>query len=217
MTPLLHHRRARWALPATSLMLLAAACAGPREYARPESPHAMPAASARFFATTYDQVAEKYVQPIGLADIAFSGIGNLRKFDPAFTVSQQNGDLELFYDGKSLSIFPAPTRNEGASWAQLTLAVVEKAREQSAALRDADPEAIYQGVVEGVIKKLDAYSRYSGREIARDTRASRDGFGGIGITLDTKEGSVRVASVLDETPAARGGLKVDDVIVGIDG
>lgn len=217
MTALLHTSRARWALPATSLMLLVAACAGPREYARPESQYALPSGAARFFSTTYDQVADKYVQPVGLADIAFSGIGNLRKLDAAISVSQKENEIELFYDGKAVAAFPAPARNEGSSWAQLTLAVAEKAREQSSALRDADAEAIYQSVIEGVIKKLDAYSRYSGREAARDTRASRDGFGGIGITLDTKEGAVRVASVLEETPASRGGLKVDDIIVGIDG
>lgn len=217
MNTLLHNTRARWALPATSLMLLVTACAGPREYTRPESPYALPPVAARFFSMTYDQVTEKFVQPVGLADIAFSGIGNLSKLDPALTLSQREGEIELFHDGKSLAIFPAPARSESSSWAQLTLAVIEKGREQSAALRSAETEAVYQSVVEGVVKKLDAYSRYSGRETARDTRASRDGFGGIGITLDTKEGSVRVASVLDETPAARGGLKVDDVIIGIDG
>jgi carboxyl-terminal processing protease len=219
MIPLLHTRR--WALPATSLMLLVAACGGPREYARSDSPYALPASAARFFTTTYDQVADKYVQPIPLADLAFSGIGNIRKLDPALALSQQGNQIELFHDGKSLATFEAPERNDGASWAQLTLAAVEKGREQSAALRGADAEAIYQSVVEGVIKKLDGYSRYSGKEIARDSRASRDGFGGIGITIDSKDGTVRVASVLDETPAARGGVKTDvktdDVIIGIDG
>jgi carboxyl-terminal processing protease len=217
MNTLLHTSRARWALPAASLVLLVAACAGPREYSRPESPHALPSGAARFFATAYDQVAEKYVQPIGLADIAFAGIGNLRKLDPAFALSERDGQIELFHAGKSLITYPTPSRNESTSWAQLTLAIVEKGREHSAALRAADPEAVYQSVVEGVIKKLDAYSRYSSREAARETRASRDGFGGIGITLESREGSVRIASVLEETPAARGGLKVDDVIVGIDG
>lgn len=216
MTPLQHTSR-RWALPATSLMLLVAACGGPREYARPESPHALPPSAARFFTTTYDQVADKYVQPIGMADLAFSGIGNIRKLDPALNLSQQGNRIELFHEGKSLAAYEAPIRNDGAGWAQLTLAVIEKAREQSAPLRGADTEAVYQSVVEGVIKKLDGYSRYSGRDIARDSRASRDGFGGIGITIDSKDGSVRVASVLEETPAARGGLKVDDIIVGIDG
>ncbi|MBM3538425.1 MAG: S41 family peptidase [Alphaproteobacteria bacterium] len=217
MNTLLHTSRARWALPAASLILLVAACAGPREYSRSDTPYALPAAAARFFTTTYDQVAEKYVQPITLPEIAFTGIGNLRKLDPALTLSRREAEIELFYDGQTVGTFAAPSRNEAALWSQLTVAVVERGREHSAKLREAETEAIYQSVVEGVIKQLDTYSRYSGREAARETRAARDGFGGIGITLDTKEGAVRVANVLEETPAARGGLKVDDIIVNIDG
>ncbi len=61
------------------------------------------------------------------------------------------------------------------------------------------------------------YSRYAGQDTARESRARRDGFGGIGITIDTEGGGVRVASVIGEAPAGRAGLKVDDVIIGIDG
>ena len=209
--------RRRWALPAASLLLLATACDGPREYARSDSPHAMPPSAARFFATTYDQVNEKYVLPLPMADIAMSGIGNLRKLDLALAIAKQGENVEMLYDGNTLGTFELPRRNYGASWSQLTLAMIDKGRQFSPHLREADAEAIYQAVVEGVIKKLDTYSRYLSPEPARDARAARDGFGGIGITIDAKDGTVRVASVMDETPAARGGLRTDDVIVMIDG
>ena len=39
----------------------------------------------------------------GLADIAFSGIGNLRKLDAAISVSQKENEIELFYDGKAVA------------------------------------------------------------------------------------------------------------------
>ncbi len=217
MNSLSFFSRRRWALPAASLLLLAAACAGPREHARSDSPHAMPPSAARFFATTYDQVNEKYVQPLPMADIAMAGIGNLRKLDLALAVAQHGEQVEMLYDGNTLGNFEIPRRQDGASWSQLTLAMIEKGREFSPHLREADAESIYQAVVEGVIKKLDTYSRYSGREPARDARAARDGFGGIGITIDAKDGTIRVGSVMDETPAARGGVRADDVIVMIDG
>lgn len=207
----------RWTLPAISLALFITACAGAREEARPDSPYALPPVANRFFATTYDQVATKYVQPVALDDIALGGIGNLRKLDTAFSVAQSETRVELFYDGNSLGSFDRPRRNDGTEWGQLTSAVVEKGRHHSASLRSAEPEAIYHAVVEGVLKNLDQYSRYSGREMAREARASRDGFGGIGITIDSKDGQIRVANVMDETPAARGGMKPDDVIVAIDG
>lgn len=206
----------RWTLPAIGLALFITACAGAREPARPDSPHALPAAAPRFFAAAYSQVATKYVQPVVLDDVALSGIGNLRKLDAAFAVAQSGDRLELFYDGNSLGSFDRPHSNDGAEWGELTSAVVERGRFYSASLRAADTEAVYHAVIEGVLKNLDQYSRYSGREMARESRASRDGFGGIGITIDTKDGQIRVANVMDETPAARGGLRRDDLIVAID-
>jgi len=207
----------RWALPAASLLLLVTACGGPREYARSDSPYAMPPSAGRFFATTYDQVNEKYVTQLPMADVAMSGIGNLRKLDGAFAVAQHGEQVELLYDGNSLGNFDIPRRSDASSWSQITLAMIEKGRHASPTLRDAESEAIYQAVVEGVIKKLDTYSRYSGREPARDARAARDGFGGIGITLEAKDNKILVGNVMDETPAARGGLRSNDAIVAIDG
>jgi carboxyl-terminal processing protease len=99
----------------------------------------------------------------------------------------------------------------------LTVAAIEAGRDSSSALQKAETETIYQTVVEGALTKLDTYSRYSSRDAAREARASRDGFGGIGITIDAKEGKVRVVSVIEDTPASRGGIKVDDTIVSIDG
>lgn len=207
----------RWTLPAISLALLITACAGAREEARPDTPYGLPPAANRFFAAAYDQVATKYVQPVALDDVALNGIGNLRKLDAAFAVAHSGEQIELFYDGNSLGTFNRPRRNDGAEWGQFTSTVVEKGRFYSASLRNAETEAIYHAIVEGVLKNLDQYSRYSGREMAREARASRDGFGGIGITIDTKDGQVRVANVMDETPAQRSGMKADDLIVSIDG
>ena len=41
-----------------------------------------------------------------------------------------------------------------------------------------------QGAVHGVTGALDRYSRYASPEVAQDQRAAREGFGGIGITVD---------------------------------
>jgi carboxyl-terminal processing protease len=198
-------------------LLLIAACGGPRELTRPETPYAMPPAATRFFTTAYDQINDKYLQPLPMSDIANAGLGNLRKLDPMLSVTTSAEHLDVAYDGTNFASFDRPRRDDAYRWAQITVAAVDASRDKSSSVRTADTETIYQTIIEGAISRLDTYSRYSTREAARDARASRDGFGGIGITIDGKEGKVRVVAVIDETPAARSGLKADDVIVSIDG
>jgi carboxyl-terminal processing protease len=71
--------------------------------------------------------------------------------------------------------------------------------------------------LDGLLEELDGYSRYSGRDEARDNRANREGFGGIGVRIRLVEEGVRVIMVMDETPAQVGGLLAQDLITHIDG
>jgi carboxyl-terminal processing protease len=64
---------------------------------------------------------------------------------------------------------------------------------------------------------LDRYSRYAGREAAAATRAEREGYGGIGVTLRAQAEGALIESVDAGAPAAGAGLSTDDVIVAIDG
>src|SRR4029450_14036225 len=52
---------------------------------------------------------------------------------------------------------------------------------------------------------------------AAENRASREGFGGIGVRVAVEDKVVRVISVMHYTPAERVGLKADDVITAVDG
>lgn len=199
-----------------ALLLLVTACGGSREFARPDTPYALPPAATRFFTAAYDQISDKYVRQITLDELADSGLRNLHKLDASFNIVREGEQLSVRYGDDVLANYDRPQREDGYRWAQLTVAAIELGRDHSAALRNADTEALYQTVIEGMLSRLDAYSRYSGREAARESRASRDGFGGIGITIDSQNGKIRVASVIEDTPAAISGLKIDDEIVGID-
>ena len=81
----------------------------------------------------------------------------------------------------------------------------------------ADIEKIYEAVFDGALSILDVFSRYSGTEEANRNRARRDGFGGIGIRFQAKDGAVRVTTVMKDTPVEKSGLVVDDLITHIDG
>ena len=60
-------------------------------------------------------------------------------------------------------------------------------------------DQIDKTLFDGITAGLDRFSRYSAPDVARDQRAARDGFGGIGVTLDTSKEEFRITAV---TPTA---------------
>jgi carboxyl-terminal processing protease len=199
-----------------TVLLFVTACAGAREYAHPDTPNALPSGSTRFFATAYDQLFEKYIKPVALRDVAQNGFNNLSKIDPKFSVTRVDDRYDVVYDQEILASYKRPKDDDGYGWGQMTVAAIDVGREHSPALRAADSEKIYQTMIQGMLSHLDVYSRYAGKVAAGEQRASRDGFGGIGITIEDKDKKVRVATVMDDTPAARSGLRQGDDIVQID-
>jgi len=202
---------------ALTAFLFVTACAGSREYAHPSSANALPTGATRFFATAYDQISEKYVRPVALDEVAQNGFNNLHKLDPKFDVSRNGDRFDVSYDTVRLASYERPRSNDGYRWAQMTIAALDTGRDHSDALRVADTETIYQTMMQGMLSHLDVYSRYAGRVAAGEQRASRDGFGGIGITIDAQADKIRVATVMEDTPAARSGVQTSDEIVQIDG
>lgn len=198
-------------------LLLVTACAGAREYAHPESANALPSGATRFFETAYDQISEKYVRPVSLDDVARDGFNNLHKLDAKFDVLRNGEHFDVTYDDVKLATYDRPRLDDGYRWAQLTVAAIDVGRDHSMALRAASAETVYQTVVQGMLSHLDVYSRYAGKVVATEQRASRDGFGGIGITIDSENTKIRVASVMDDSPAGLSGVQTNDEIVRIDG
>jgi carboxyl-terminal processing protease len=93
---------------------------------------------------------------------------------------------------------------------------VRGARRTSAPLHEASEEDIYQTMFAAMMKPLDGFSRYSSAAMAADNRASREGFGGIGISIAVEDDTVRILSVIHYTPAERAGLRPNDVITQVD-
>jgi carboxyl-terminal processing protease len=77
-------------------------------------------------------------------------------------------------------------------------------------------DQIEKTLFDGITAALDRFSRYSSPDVARDQRAARDGFGGIGVTLDTSNEEFRITAVTARGPAERAGIKPDDRLVAVD-
>jgi len=72
--------------------------------------------------------------------------------------------------------------------------------------------------INGVLQSLDPYSGYMSPEIFKESREETSGeFGGLGIEVTMEAGVVKVISPIDDTPAAKAGVKAGDYIVKING
>ncbi len=175
------------------------------------------ARAERLFSTGYQDVSDIFIEEVSVSQLAIAGMGSLASIDPAIGVERDGDLLRVSVDGTSMASYPMPDPNDAKGWGALTAATISASRYHSDDLDNAEPEQLYEVVFDGVLGELDNFSRYAGREAARENRASRDGFGGIGIRIRLIEEGVLVLSVMENTPAEKAGLTSDDVITLIDG
>ena len=78
-------------------------------------------------------------------------------------------------------------------------------------------EKLMEYAINGMLSSLDPHSSYLNAKDFDDMRVQTKGeFGGLGIEVTMEEGLVKVVSPIDETPAAKAGLKTGDFIVSLD-
>ncbi len=80
-----------------------------------------------------------------------------------------------------------------------------------------DDRALLESAIRGMLSGLDPHSSYLNKDEYRDLQAGTTGeFGGLGIEVGMDNGFVKVISPIDDTPAARAGIKSGDLISRID-
>ena len=81
---------------------------------------------------------------------------------------------------------------------------------------DVNQSEIMDSAINGVLQSLDPYSAYMSPELFREMQTDTKGeFGGLGIEIGMESGVVKVISPIDDTPAAKAGIKAGDYIVKI--
>ena len=83
---------------------------------------------------------------------------------------------------------------------------------------DINQAEVMDAAINGVLQSLDPYSAYMNPEMFNNMEVETKGaFGGLGIEVGMEGGVVKVISPIDDTPAAKAGVKAGDYIVQIDG
>jgi len=94
--------------------------------------------------------------------------------------------------------------------------VLEKVQEEY--VDEIDQAEVMDSAINGILQSLDPYSAYMNPKIFEEMQTETSGeFGGLGIEVSMEGGVVKVISPIDDTPAARVGVKAGDYIVRING
>ncbi len=173
--------------------------------------------AARLFAMGYQDISDIYIEDVAIPDLALAGLENLSGIDPEITVLRASDAITLKVGGKQIRSFSVPGQKDADGWGNLTAEAIDAGRASSASLDAAESEGLYEAIFDGLTSQLDSFSRYAGRDEAREHRASRDGFFGIGVRINLVEQGVKIVSVMENTPSSAVGLQDFDIITHIDG
>jgi len=80
-----------------------------------------------------------------------------------------------------------------------------------------DDKKLITEAINGMLTGLDPHSAYLDQDAFKELQVGTQGeFGGLGIEVGMEDGFVKVVAPIDDTPAARAGLKSGDLIVKLD-
>jgi carboxyl-terminal processing protease len=174
------------------------------------------------FARGLDQIGELYIEPVSTRRLALAGIARLSRLDDKLSIGG-SGDarlgeaLGLTYDTRSIAVYSPPADGNSRDWGELIGNLVGTARSASPRLAAMPQEAVEKAVFDGMTSTLDHYSRYATPKTATNQRAARDGYSGIGVTLEGSSNGFRIAALCPRGPAEQAGVRPEDALLAVDG
>lgn len=139
----------------------------------------------------------------------------IRKFSLLFAGALMGGAaMSLVYGAPTLSANAASSD----TYRQLSIFgdIFERVRNQY--VTPPDEKALVANAINGMLTALDPHSSYLDSEAAQDMRVQTKGeFGGLGIEVTMENEMVKVIAPIDDTPAAKAGVRGGDFISQING
>jgi carboxyl-terminal processing protease len=126
--------------------------------------------------------------------------------------------LPLQQDVGAVAATSNSTTNTAETYKELNLFgdVFDKVRSEY--VDDVSDDTLIEGAINGMLTSLDPHSNYLNSKNFNDMKVQTRGeFGGLGIEVSMENGLIKVVSPIDDTPAARAGLKPGDLITQLDG
>jgi carboxyl-terminal processing protease len=199
-------------------LLALGACGG----GAPQGTTASQTPDDKLFGYTFRQINTLYIRPVSGQTLITAAVARLNAIDPAFAAAPGPGvgsqaSLVIAYQGKTVGSFAIPDTNDPAEMTAYLDRILVLARSVSPQIAVAPAETVDHAVFNGITSALDRFSRYSPPELAGEQRDERNGFGGIGITLDSSNDEFRITQVDPRGPAEGAGIRAGDRVSAIDG
>ncbi|MDE0780803.1 MAG: S41 family peptidase [Alphaproteobacteria bacterium] len=173
--------------------------------------------SQDMFVTGFGFISNRYIKPVSLREMSVGGLNGLRQIDSKLDVRDRAGRIEILYKKQLVGSVSEPINDDFKAWTDATVKAIALAREVSQVVHGARAEAIFEAIFDNVLKPLDRFSRYDDAETATEKRAFRDGFGGIGVTIQIEDVDALIISVNKNGPAAKAGVQAKDRMTHING
>ncbi|HEY2446289.1 MAG TPA: S41 family peptidase [Rhizomicrobium sp.] len=117
----------------------------------------------------------------------------------------------------ALMLFPAAHGANDSAYKQLDLFSDAFERVRADYVHPVEDSQLVTSAIQGMVSGLDPHSSYMDAKAFADMKIQTRGqFGGLGIEVTMEDGLVKVISPIDDTPAARAGIKPGDFIAAID-
>ncbi|HTV45940.1 MAG TPA: S41 family peptidase [Stellaceae bacterium] len=209
-------RPAEALVPAVLILLLSVLGGCAQQQPLPADP------TGRLFGRALDDISDFYIAPVSSRRLALAATARLGELDPQLAVWETPGpgdstELTLDYRGREVTTYPNPKHDDPHVWGGWLGHVVADAKNASPTLAGTPDDEIDEALFDGITGALDRFSRYASPAAAREHRAARDGFGGIGVTLDPSPDRFQIVKLTPGAPADLAGIRVGDTIVAIDG
>ena len=122
----------------------------------------------------------------------------------------------------ALAVVPLATaataQSDSTTYRQLDLFMEVFTRVKADYVDKVDDKTLIKGAIEGMLSALDPHSGYAEGTDYQNLRIQTDGeYGGLGLTVTSEDGAVKVIAPQEDTPAYRAGVKSGDYITHIDG
>jgi len=197
-----------------AVVVLLAACA--ERQSLPNDP------TGRLFARGLDEITDLYIAPVSDHRLILAAASRFSRLDDKFSIrespaAENRTQIILNYAGREVSVYPMPPEDEPHAWGGLVGRLVANARAVSPIIAALSEDQVDKALFDGITGALDRFSRYAAPETARDQRAVRDGFGGVGITFELAGEEFRITQVTPGEPAGLAGIRPDDRLVAVDG
>ncbi len=173
--------------------------------------------AGRVLLASYRAIADRYIDERDFQTLTVSGLNGLASVDDQIRVETADRVIRLMAGDRPLAQRPTPASSaDSRAWADVAAELLEASADATPKLSRLTRDRLLKETLDGVLRQLDKNSRYADPLEARDNRFSREGAGGIGVTVQAEADYTVVTSVQDGAPAAQAGLRAGDRIVAVE-